>query len=143
MSDWSLDVCSSDLQECAERCDHEPELQCRIFKVVQATRHAHEPEHVQRRERQPVTGEPEPERDLAPERIELEAHRLREPVVDGRKQTEQHAADDHVMEVRDQKQAVVKHAVRRSEEKTSELQSLKRISYAVFCLKLTTDKIWH
>src|SRR3546814_2252136 len=31
-------------------------------------------------------------------------------------------------------------ACRRSEEHTSELQSLMRISYAVFCLKKKTDK---
>src|SRR3546814_3862240 len=31
--------------------------------------------------------------------------------------------------------------VRRSEEHTSELQSLMRISYAVFCLKKTTNNI--
>src|SRR3546814_9472850 len=31
--------------------------------------------------------------------------------------------------------------VKRSEEHTSELQSLMRISYAVFCLKKTTNKI--
>src|SRR3546814_3569789 len=34
----------------------------------------------------------------------------------------------------------VKLVVRRSEEHTSELQSLMRISYAVFCLKKTTKK---
>src|SRR3546814_13166030 len=33
------------------------------------------------------------------------------------------------------------HLVRRSEEHTSELQSLMRISYAVFCLKKTKNKI--
>src|SRR3546814_3688020 len=32
------------------------------------------------------------------------------------------------------------HALRRSEEHTSELQSLMRISYAVFCLKKKTSK---
>src|SRR3546814_4442247 len=32
---------------------------------------------------------------------------------------------------------------RRSEEHTSELQSLMRISYAVFCLKKKTDTIRH
>src|SRR3546814_4805995 len=32
-------------------------------------------------------------------------------------------------------------AIRRSEEHTSELQSLMRISYAVFCLKKTTHKL--
>src|SRR3546814_2451516 len=35
--------------------------------------------------------------------------------------------------------AVVKGAVERSEEHTSELQSLMRISYAVFCLKKKTQ----
>src|SRR3546814_7942655 len=34
-----------------------------------------------------------------------------------------------------QEQAAVRRAARRSEEHTSELQSLMRISYAVFCLK--------
>src|SRR3546814_7023629 len=34
----------------------------------------------------------------------------------------------------------VSRANKRSEEHTSELQSLKRISYAVFCLKKTTKK---
>src|SRR3546814_9042315 len=33
---------------------------------------------------------------------------------------------------------IARHAQRRSEEHTSELQSLMRISYAVFCLKKTT-----
>src|SRR3546814_6489522 len=33
---------------------------------------------------------------------------------------------------------VYKHAISRSEENTSELQSLMRISYAVFCLKKKT-----
>src|SRR3546814_6232148 len=36
--------------------------------------------------------------------------------------------------------AVIAVAVRRSEEHTSELQSLMRISYAVFCLKKKTNK---
>src|SRR3546814_5391575 len=34
-------------------------------------------------------------------------------------------------------------SIRRSEEHTSELQSLMRISYAVFCLKKKTRKITH
>src|SRR3546814_5766326 len=34
------------------------------------------------------------------------------------------------------------HSQTRSEEHTSELQSLMRISYAVFCLKKTTETIW-
>src|SRR3546814_7655653 len=34
---------------------------------------------------------------------------------------------------------LIEHGVTRSEEHTSELQSLMRISYAVFCLKKKTD----
>src|SRR3546814_3293251 len=37
-------------------------------------------------------------------------------------------------------QKLMRHAPRRSEEHTSELQSLMRISYAVFCLKKKTEK---
>src|SRR3546814_3400119 len=40
----------------------------------------------------------------------------------------------------DEIEAVTKHDVIRSEEHTSELQSLMRISYAVFCVKKKTDK---
>src|SRR3546814_10628417 len=36
----------------------------------------------------------------------------------------------------------VRHAAARSEEHTSELQSLMRISYAVFCLKKKTNHIY-
>src|SRR3546814_6069652 len=36
---------------------------------------------------------------------------------------------------RGERRTVRRHALRRSEEHTSELQSLMRISYAVFCLK--------
>src|SRR3546814_8321098 len=39
--------------------------------------------------------------------------------------------------------AVIAREVRRSEEHTSELQSLMRISYAVFCLKKQNTKITH
>src|SRR3546814_10646564 len=45
-----------------------------------------------------------------------------------------------IMIVRPQIELVVGDAVIRSEEHTSELQSLMRISYAVFCLKKKTHK---
>src|SRR3546814_3676092 len=103
--------------------------------------------------RSPETDVPAPEADLAPKDVEPEAEGLGPPVVDRREQAEQHAADDHIMEMRDQEQRVVQHEVRRrnrkqhaghapdregqhrSEEHTSELQSLMRITYAVICLK--------
>src|SRR3546814_7427447 len=43
--------------------------------------------------------------------------------------------DDHLVDFLDLKQGVQDPAEQRSEEHTSELQSLMRISYAVFCLK--------
>src|SRR3546814_8577523 len=42
----------------------------------------------------------------------------------------------------DQRGRVAKIAQQRSEEHTSELQSLMRISYAVFCLKKKTNKLY-
>src|SRR3546814_5209054 len=53
-----------------------------------------------------------------------------------------HAADDHDDECQ---QRVTRRQVgmNRSEEHTSELQSLMRISYAVFCLKKKTNNIAH
>ncbi|KAG1296082.1 hypothetical protein G6F64_013246 [Rhizopus arrhizus] len=53
------------------------------------------------------TRRPEPARALAPARIELVAERLGEPIRDAGHQSEQHAADDDVVEVRNQEQAVV------------------------------------
>src|SRR3546814_4694916 len=44
------------------------------------------------------------------------------------------------IEVRDRLEALVLRPVYRSEEHTSELQSLMRISYAVFCLKTKTNQ---
>src|SRR3546814_5118640 len=40
--------------------------------------------------------------------------------------------------VQDRQHRALRHAAKRSEEHTSELQSLMRISYAVFCLKKKT-----
>src|SRR3546814_4600298 len=49
------------------------------------------------------------------------------------------AADELRMELSPAELAAAGEMFRRSEEHTSELQSLMRISYAVFCLKTTTD----
>src|SRR3546814_4827844 len=99
ISDWSSDVCSSDLRPVVLALDAllDPQLLRRILDV-----------HVFDRDRTAV-GLLEPLHDL-PQGRGLEA----EDVVD----------EDRPVPV-----------VRRSEEHTSELQSLMRISYAVFCLK--------
>src|SRR3546814_8718982 len=46
-----------------------------------------------------------------------------------------HVAGEHLDELRVESRAPHRQRVARSEEHTSELQSLMRISYAVFCLK--------
>src|SRR3546814_7052760 len=51
------------------------------------------------------------------------------------------AADrHHAQRVGDRDRNLARDLVKRSEEHTSELQSLMRISYAVFCLKKKKDK---
>src|SRR3546814_5828995 len=49
-----------------------------------------------------------------------------------------HSGFDHARRHAVQGDAATRHFLRRSEEHTSELQSLMRISYAVFCLKKQT-----
>ncbi|KAG1320358.1 hypothetical protein G6F63_014301 [Rhizopus arrhizus] len=84
----------------------------RVDGALQTTGHAHEAQHVHRHEGHVEADEPAPERALAPELIEAEAEHLRPPVGDAGEHAEHHAADDDVMEVRDQEQAVVQHEVR-------------------------------
>src|SRR3546814_6664582 len=102
ISDWSSDVCSSDLQ---------------------------------------------PEVNLAEKLVHHPARDLREPVVPACEQREHGTQRKHIVEVRHHIIGVVHDGIdaaigehhaghaARSEEHTSELQSLMRISYAVFCLK--------
>src|SRR3546814_4065358 len=51
------------------------------------------------------------------------------------------AAENGLAASRRQAQADIGHVGQRSEEHTSELQSLMRISYAVFCLKKKTNNV--
>src|SRR3546814_3325291 len=64
-----------------------------------------------------------------------EHHRALRAVLGDRRHAEEIVVDHHVLE------SVLRHiAAVRSEKHTSELQSLMRISYSVFCLKKTTIK---
>src|SRR3546814_3318335 len=85
--------------------------------------------------------------------LELHAHRLQgaHVVLDGARVDAGHPARD-ATEVTDRRPHVVGRAIdvdlelavchcRRSEEHTSELQSLMRISYAVFCLKKKNQQV--
>src|SRR3546814_3739533 len=62
-----------------------------------------------------------------------------QPLQPQRVETDRALAADAVVDRELQLRAVTQHAVR-SEEHTSELQSLMRISYAVFCLKKKNTK---
>src|SRR3546814_9248819 len=112
ISDWSSDVCSSDLLECALRGLPGRRLAARDAGFHRRTWHRAEPgDHADRAARLHrrifscvVALQHDPHR-LLPRYLELYLGRL------------------------------LQAAHRRSEEHTSELQSLMRISYAVFCLK--------
>src|SRR3546814_2600508 len=104
ISDWSSDVCSSDLQ-CRPHRPIEDVIAiapaaCRVT-CVETFQHRLCPQH-RHADRQVGTGAQDPATHVAL-RLGIEMHDLA--------------------------------ATMRSEEHTSELQSLMRISYAVFCLK--------
>src|SRR3546814_1359864 len=94
ISDWSSDVCSSDLVPLARPRRLRPGLRHRLFRWLPGP--PHEADLAAR-------ALPRPDRRQAAGRL-----------------ADRHAGGD---------------AADRSEEHTSELQSLMRISYAVFCLK--------
>src|SRR3546814_2097841 len=109
ISDWSSDVCSSDLRD-VESFDRSV-LDCLIDEILQ------------RLAADQAFAEHRPVGDRRA--IQRKRHLLQvEAAVAGRIQRAGDAAG-----------AGADDQVRRSEEHTSELQSLMRISYAVFCLK--------
>src|SRR3546814_9622313 len=122
ISDWSSDVCSSDLR------DAEPILHARIdlAKAVLVGDHLTAQRHPDRRARSTA------DRLLQP--------RAPDPRQgSGRRDTET-AADLEMIAAWKIQVAALLLLIQRSEEHTSELQSLMRISYAVFCLKKKTNK---
>src|SRR3546814_9310121 len=112
ISDWSSDVCSSDL-----RCSHP----LGTIPISRWCRHEAVRDGVAPR-RKPVDREPG---SLAQQRGGVG---ICVPVVE---QRERRRCERH--------DRVRAGCARRSEEHTSELQSLMRISYAVFCLKKKKD----
>src|SRR3546814_10682545 len=109
ISDWSSDVCSSDLLRPLVR----------LAEVVVARRVAATPVEGEQRQRDVVA-----RRDVGGRSV------VRLAVIG-----EVHRADVSVQEQRRVDEPRVLVVGVRSEEHTSELQSLMRISYAVFCLK--------
>src|SRR3546814_974707 len=114
ISDWSSDVCSSDLDR-VERDQRGHILVVAPGKLVPDDDHGN------------AAGQPD--EDQARHVFRLVAKE------DDRERKHQHRPDDPVLDQRDRQHPLVFEYARRSEEHTSELQSLMRISYAVFCLK--------
>src|SRR3546814_2604017 len=120
ISDWSSDVCSSDLTLCARSCQAvrlerrtRPRLHPADDRLLHLSRH----------------GEGRAERASAEE-----AGRLFPAAQDRRRMV----ADGFLFG--DLRRFRRPRRLARSEEHTSELQSLMRISYAVFCLKKKNHK---
>src|SRR3546814_3677430 len=127
ISDWSSDVCSSDLAGVAgqggqpfEGVEH---LRRRTLEQAAAT----ETEQRVAAKQEPVAVECDVAHGMAGDGDGFEG-----PVADPDPVAVAHPLTGHVDPVVDRRD--------RSEEHTSELQSLMRISYAVFCLKKKTKK---
>src|SRR3546814_4923304 len=118
ISDWSSDVCSSDLHQSGGDADHD-----------QRRPQGGPGARIARRQLRIEARECEDDRDL---------HQLRRLEIDNAEvEPALAAAADEAQQLDPDQQHD------RSEEHTSELQSLMRISYAVFCLKkknITTNK---
>src|SRR3546814_3737073 len=130
ISDWSSDVCSSDLIEVAH---HRAAVQRGIFGQQRARAAGADLAGAQRAQRLQVGACDSRMADVADdqdlERGEIRALRLAQG-----QHVEQALGGMRVAAVTGVEQRGVLPG-RRSEEHTSELQSLMRISYAVFCLK--------
>src|SRR3546814_6304062 len=116
ISDWSSDVCSSDLQ-CAPRTVRD--LRCAGGEGQWKGRPAHDT--AQQELRRPAWRQCDRRRGLQ------------------RCQRASRHSDQNVMRM-PLSSPCPSAETERSEEHTSELQSLMRISYAVFCLKKTTKR---
>lgn len=79
---------------------------------AQTTGHTHEAQHVQRHKCDEEADDPEPECAFTPGFVQGETKGFRPPVGQACEATEYHAANDDVMEVRNQEQTVVQYEVR-------------------------------
>ena len=79
--------------------------------MPQAPRHAHETEDVKRHEGNVKAGDPEPEGVAAITFVQCKTENFREPIVHPGEQTEQNPADQHVMKMCNEEQAVMQHII--------------------------------
>src|SRR3546814_2942508 len=109
ISDWSSDVCSSDLVASSASTSPKPKKEVAPSAATKAVAVASKP----------VQAAPIPRKDVAPRIMHEVVPDMFQP---GKRPAARYAETQPPQG-------------RRSEEHTSELQSLMRISYAVFCLK--------
>src|SRR3546814_4281319 len=119
ISDWSSDVCSSDLR-------HDLVVAEQQDRAADELRGQHQHATCERRLANAVAAAP------APDRI---AHAHRGRLGQPERHHEAQGGDVYRDLVRGRRHFAQPPDQQRSEEHTSELQSLMRISYAVFCLK--------
>src|SRR3546814_10725337 len=142
ISDWSSDVCSSDLHVVRKRAGHRQHLLLAAGEVVGGGTVAllQDGEHLQDVLLAPhhaavAAGRP---REASKRKVLRHGHAgedataLRHVADAGTRDVRRRAADE-LLAGEDDAAGGCRH--QRSEEHTSELQSLMRISYAVFCLK--------
>src|SRR3546814_7838825 len=136
ISDWSSDVCSSDLPEQHEQHGNGVDISDLAVHIeLENTQHRFDHNSWQSIH---ATGEA---RELVGELIQHERHPQRHyqarQIIAAQQQEAAEKPDYASEDRRDHqtKQGIAQAGYARSEEHTSELQSLMRISYAVFCLK--------
>ena len=95
----------------ADESDQHQRLPAGLGIMLHPPRRAHQAQRVKRHEGEIEADEPAPERRLAEPFVQRETEGLREPEIVAREDAEQHPADDDVVKVRHQEQAVVEHEV--------------------------------
>src|SRR5262249_17404049 len=110
LRDLQCDAAQED--ENAHLRDQHPRVPLGPVIVLHTPCHALETHYVERHEGKVEADEPTPERGFSEPLIEHEPESLGEPVRIAGEDTEYHTTDDHVVKVRHQEQAVVKHEVR-------------------------------
>src|SRR5262249_59789866 len=78
LHDLAADSCEND--DCTGFGEQQPRLPGENVVMLQAPGHAHQPNHIERHEREVEADEPAPERTPAPAFVEREAERLGEPI---------------------------------------------------------------
>src|SRR3546814_3179936 len=126
ISDWSSDVCSSDLTPADSRC---PPLSPAAPRELGSDGRSHRPAGRFEGSRRYGTGQPG--------KLAQSGGGGHGPLVRGvgRSPARAYPRGDRLHQLGPERQGQARAEDARSEEHTSELQSLMRISYAVFCLK--------